>query len=154
MPKGGLKVNPTSASTLRIAEAMGWNIHGSSGFLSGAVPSDGTVDGGSVARIPVAFYAPWCGHCKRLVPVWEQLAQKLRGQIAVAKVDATSEEGLANEFDVTGFPTLVLVASGKRYGYRGARNVEALADFALGGFMDPKAKGSSEGGDPRPTAMG
>ncbi|CAJ1382235.1 unnamed protein product [Effrenium voratum] len=84
----------------------------------------------------VKFYAPWCGHCKRLVPLWEQLAAKLQGQVALAKVDATAEEGLAYKYDVAGYPTLVLIVDGERYNFRGARTLEALEAFALGGYKE------------------
>lgn len=83
----------------------------------------------------VEFYSPHCGHCKRLASVWEQLAKQLEGKVAVAKVDATYEESLADEWDVTGYPTLVLVAGGKRYDFRGGRSLEALKSFALGGYL-------------------
>lgn len=83
----------------------------------------------------VEFYSPNCGHCKRLAPIWEQLAGLLQGQVAVAKVDATEEEGLADEWDVTGYPTLILMAGGKHYSFRGGRSLEALKSFALGGYL-------------------
>lgn len=90
----------------------------------------------------VEFYSPHCGHCKRLAPVWEQLAMQLEGQVSVAKVDATKEESLADEWDVTGYPTLVLVAAGKRYDFRGGRSLEALKSFALGGYLQSQAPGT------------
>jgi len=55
------------------------------------------------------FYAPWCGHCKKLEPIYEQVAAKLEGtSIKVAKVDATMHSDIASRYDVRGFPTIIL----------------------------------------------
>lgn len=82
----------------------------------------------------VKFYAPWCGHCQRLAPLWEELEGKLRGDVSLAKVDATIEEGLASEWDVEGFPTLILLAGGKGYRYKGKRTLDDMEAFARGGY--------------------
>ncbi len=57
------------------------------------------------------FYADWCGPCKMLEPVVEELAAETRA--AVAKVDVDAHQGLAGEFGVQGVPTLVLFAGGE-----------------------------------------
>jgi protein disulfide-isomerase A6 len=46
----------------------------------------------------VEFYAPWCGHCKKLEPEWNEAASKLKGSVKLGKVDATVESSLAQRF--------------------------------------------------------
>ena len=57
------------------------------------------------------FYAPWCGHCRKLEPTYHQVYLTLRQQsspVRVAKIDATRYSGVSSEFDVRGFPTIKL----------------------------------------------
>lgn len=90
----------------------------------------------SQSQVPwfVKFYAPWCGHCKQLAPAWDQLAQHLDDKVNVAQVDATQYGDLANAWGVQGFPTLLFIASGKVYTYKGPRTVAALEDWAQDGW--------------------
>jgi protein disulfide-isomerase A6 len=57
----------------------------------------------------VEFYAPWCGHCKRLTPIWEKLAGVFKGDsnVVIANVDADAHKDLGSKYGVTGFPTLI-----------------------------------------------
>jgi len=77
----------------------------------------------------IEFYAPWCGHCQRLVPVWEQLATAQKGKFHVAKVDCTVEKDLATKYGVRGFPTIKLLNNGVVTDFNGQRTVESFAQF-------------------------
>lgn len=86
----------------------------------------------------IEFYAPWCGHCKKLQPEWEEAAIALKGQVKFAKVDATVEKGLAGRFGVSSYPTIKYWAYGdkksdsKAIDYQGGRTAEDLKTFAQG----------------------
>ncbi|XP_055617514.1 thioredoxin domain-containing protein 5 homolog [Toxorhynchites rutilus septentrionalis] len=82
----------------------------------------------------VKFYAPWCGHCMRMAPTWEQLAEKFVGtdQVKIAKVDCTLEinKDLCSEQEVNGFPTVFIYKNGEKLSeYNGNRSLEDLHDF-------------------------
>jgi len=94
----------------------------------------------------VEFYAPWCGHCKSLEPIWNQLAEKLadKEDIVIAKMDSTANE--IETVKVQGFPTLKLFKKGdnKIVDYNGERTLEALAKFMESGGVDGAAADDEE----------
>jgi len=82
----------------------------------------------------VKFYAPWCGHCKSLIPTWDTLSDDLSSSsVRVGKFDCTvdSHRKYCEVFDVKGFPTLHLIKDGKSALFEGKRTLEELKSFAL-----------------------
>ncbi|XP_036414461.1 protein disulfide-isomerase A4 [Colossoma macropomum] len=91
---------------------------------------DDVVDNADI--ILVEFYAPWCGHCKRLAPEYEKAAKELSNRtppIPLAKVDATVENDIASRFNVTGYPTLKIFRKGKAFEYNGPREKFGIVDY-------------------------
>ena len=58
------------------------------------------------------FWAPWCGPCRRVVPIVEEIAQE-RSDIKVGKINIEDEQALAREFRVMSIPTLLVVKNGQ-----------------------------------------
>lgn len=82
--------------------------------------------------ILVKFYAPWCGHCKRLAPEYEDAAQRLAGDdpaVPLAKVDCTNESGgkdICSQYEVQGYPTVKIFRNGQASEYDGGRDAESI----------------------------
>ncbi|KAG7488806.1 hypothetical protein MATL_G00037830 [Megalops atlanticus] len=81
----------------------------------------------------VDFYAPWCGYCKKLEPVWHEVGAELRSSgspVRVGKMDATAYSGVASEFGVRGYPTIKLLKGELSYNYKGPRTKDDIIEFA------------------------
>lgn len=82
----------------------------------------------------VEFFAPWCGHCKTLAPVYEEVAAAFafaEDKVTVGKVDADEHRELGKRFGVQGFPTLKWFdgKSDKPEEYQGGRDLESLTKW-------------------------
>lgn len=85
-------------------------------------------------RHMVKFYAPWCGHCQKLAPVWDELAASLEHQtsLRVSKVDCTVNRAACNHYEVKAYPTLLWIEDGKLVErYQGGRSHEELKEFVV-----------------------
>lgn len=80
----------------------------------------------------IEFYAPWCGHCKKLTPIFDELGEKLKGEdVAIVKLDATAND-VPPLFDVKGFPTLFWIPKNDRdhpVRYDGGRELEDFIQY-------------------------
>ena len=79
----------------------------------------------------IEFYAPWCGHCKKLAPIWEELGEELKNEdVTIAKLDATAND-VPSQFVVHGFPTLYFYPADTKEPkkYEGGREVKDFIKF-------------------------
>lgn len=82
--------------------------------------------------VMVEFYAPWCGHCKRLQPEYEKAAQIVGDRAVLAKLDATTEKNSASKYNIQGYPTVLWFEYGKmKEEYEGGRSAEDISSWVL-----------------------
>lgn len=91
----------------------------------------------------VEFYAPWCGHCKKLAPEYSAAAYELRHKthpVKLAKgnvthqpvdlaVDCTVETDVQSKFGIKGYPTLKVFRKGQASDYGGPRDKQGIIDY-------------------------
>lgn len=84
----------------------------------------------------VKYYAPWCGHCKRMAPAYQELAdvyasdKNAKDKIVIAEIDATAND--ISGLDLEGYPTVILYPAGKKskpVTYQGNRSIESFFEF-------------------------
>ncbi len=61
----------------------------------------------------VDFWAAWCGPCKTVAPVLEEIASEMEGKVRIAKLDIDANQEIASRFDVQGIPTFLLFQNGE-----------------------------------------
>ncbi|XP_037945854.1 protein disulfide-isomerase A3-like [Teleopsis dalmanni] len=103
----------------------------------------------------VEFYAPWCGHCKKLTPIYDELAEKLKDEdVAIVKMDATAND-VPPEFNVRGFPTLFWLAKDakdKPVSYNDGREVNDFIKY-IAKHATKELTGYDRSGNPKKTEL-
>ena len=87
----------------------------------------------------VKFYAPWCGHCKKLAPIWDELASTMKDDdVVIAKYDATENEH--EKVSIKGYPTIKFYKNGNPIDYSGSRDLDSLVSFVREHASTPQHK--------------
>eukprot|EP00565_Helicotheca_tamesis_P001204 CAMPEP_0185727142 /NCGR_PEP_ID=MMETSP1171-20130828/2910_1 /TAXON_ID=374046 /ORGANISM="Helicotheca tamensis, Strain CCMP826" /LENGTH=198 /DNA_ID=CAMNT_0028395647 /DNA_START=89 /DNA_END=685 /DNA_ORIENTATION=+ len=92
----------------------------------------------------VEFYAPWCGHCTRFAPTYQEVADKLHGmhkqnperKVMVAKVDGAKDRAISSRFNIQGYPSFFLIDGWTVRQFNGSRSLEGLVKFATETYED------------------
>ncbi len=80
----------------------------------------------------VDFWAEWCGPCKMIAPILEEIAKEYDGRIRIAKMDVDANQAVPAQFGIRGIPTLILFKNGAP----AAQKVGAMAKGQLVSFID------------------
>jgi len=101
----------------------------------------------------VEFYAPWCGHCKKLTPIYDELGEKMRDEdVDIVKIDATAND-VPKKFNVRGFPTIYWKRKdGSITPYQGGRALDDFVKFIAEESTD-ELKGFTRSGAPKKSEL-
>lgn len=87
---------------------------------------------GSLVPVLVDFWAPWCGPCRMIAPVVEDLAKNYDGQAVIAKMNTDENVRMAGQLDIMGIPTLILFKNGQE--------VDRVVGYAPAHVLEGKLK--------------
>ncbi|OTQ71456.1 thioredoxin [Gilliamella apis] len=88
----------------------------------------------STKPVLVDFWAEWCGPCKMVAPILEEIAQEYGDKIIIAKLNVEQNPSIAPKFGIRGIPTLLIFKNGQVV----ATQVGALSKALLKAFIDPQ----------------
>ena len=89
----------------------------------------------SAMPVLVDFWAPWCGPCRMITPILEELAKEYDGKVKVVKINVDDSPNTAGEYGIRSIPTLILFKDGKVFeqtvGAQSKENLKQLVDKSL-----------------------
>ena len=103
------------------------------GMTDHAVTSDDIDDHVKSGTKLVLFYADWCGHCKKIKPVWDETSQEVNAdEVKMIKVNCgegtEKDQEIMKKYNIDGYPTIIKFVNGKPQLYRGERDPDSFKE--------------------------